>query len=109
MDDKQLLALIGRVDVETPGVPMAGLLRDEVKVSDYQARLLAIARAVQDAERERLKADAENWGNALNEAAWAATEAYRRHTGQVEPAIFFNHAKGILRDALAVYFKALSA
>ncbi len=41
---------------------MAGLLRDEVKVSDYQARLLAIARAVQDAERERLKADAENWG-----------------------------------------------
>ncbi len=61
------------------------------------------------AERERLKADAESWGNALNQAGWAATEAYRRHTGQVEPAIFFNHAKGILRDALAVYFKALRA
>lgn len=61
------------------------------------------------AERERLKADAESWGDALNQAGWAATESYRRHTGQVEPAIFFNHAKGILRDALAVYFKALRA
>ncbi|HRJ79698.1 MAG TPA: hypothetical protein PLF37_14460 [Planctomycetota bacterium] len=61
------------------------------------------------AERERLRSDAETWGDALNEAGWAATEAYRRHTGQVEPPIFFNHAKGILRDALAAYFKALGA
>jgi hypothetical protein len=53
MNDKQLLALIGRVDVEMPGVPLAGLLRDHVRVGDYQARLLAIARAVQAAERER--------------------------------------------------------
>jgi hypothetical protein len=53
MDDKQLLELIGRVDVETPGVPLSGLLRDHVRVGDYQARLLAIARAVQAAETDR--------------------------------------------------------
>jgi hypothetical protein len=61
------------------------------------------------AERERLKADAEQWGNALNAAGWEATAAYRRHTGQVEPPIFFNHAKGIVRDALAAYFRSLKA
>ncbi len=59
------------------------------------------------AERERLKADAADWGNALNEASWALVDAYRRHTGEVESALFFNHGKSILRDALTAYFRAL--
>ena len=53
MDDKELLALIHRTDIETPGVPMVGLLRNEVSTAHYNARMLAIARAVQAAERER--------------------------------------------------------
>lgn len=60
------------------------------------------------AERERLMADAEKWGNALNEAAWAMDDAYRKYTGQPVPALLFNHGKAILRDAIAAYFKALN-
>ncbi len=69
----------------------------------------AAYKAGQAEERRRLKADAETWGNALNEASWAQVDAYRRHTGQVESALFFNNGKSILRDALAAYFKALGA
>lgn len=67
------------------------------------------AAELQAAERERLKADAETWGNALNDASWAQVDAYRKHMGQVESALFFNNGKSILRDALAAYFKALRA
>jgi hypothetical protein len=57
------------------------------------------------AERDRLIADAENWGSeALNAATGAMLEAYRRHTGQPETLIFYSNAKAILRDALSVYF-----
>lgn len=45
--------MIHRVDIETPGVPMVGLLRNEFSTAQYNARMLAIARAVQAAERER--------------------------------------------------------
>ena len=67
------------------------------------------ARRIEAAERERLKADAKDWGNALHAAGWALSEAYRRHTGQAEPPIFFNNGKAILRDALAAYFMALDS
>jgi hypothetical protein len=53
MNDKELLALIHRVDIETPGVPMVGLLRNEFTTAQYNARMLAIARAVQSAECEQ--------------------------------------------------------
>ena len=65
------------------------------------------ARRIEAEERQRLQADADEWGNALNAAGWAVTEAYRKYTGTVEPAVFFNHAKGILRDGIAAYFAAL--
>lgn len=53
MEDSELLALIHRIDIETPGVPMVGLLRDEISTARYNARMLVIARALQAAERER--------------------------------------------------------
>jgi hypothetical protein len=93
--------LLGQVSV-APGP--AGYSIDAVTVC-----VEAAYRAGQAEERRRLKADAETWGNALNEASWAHVDAYRRHTGQVESALFFNNGKSILRDALAAYFKALGA
>jgi hypothetical protein len=38
-------------------------------------------------------ADAEQWGNALNEASWALIDIYRAHMGQTESGRFFNSAK----------------
>ena len=67
------------------------------------------AEAMVAAERERLINDAAEWGDALNSAAWALTEAYRKHTGKVDPPVFFNHSKAILRDGIAAYFAALKA
>ena len=60
-------------------------------------------------ERARIAADADKWGNALNDASWALVEAYRKHTGQVDPPLLFNYSKAILRDAIEVYIRALGA
>jgi hypothetical protein len=101
MNDEQIKNTLAEVG--------AAWLMDPDDEHGPSAAIRHLVAAVQAAERERLKADAETWGSALNAAGWAAAKAYRRHTGQVEPAIFFNHAKGIVRDALAAYFSALRA
>ena len=67
---------------------------------DHQAAFAAGVAA----ERDRLRADAKDWGSeSLNAATGAMLESYRRHTGQAEALIFYKNAKGILRDALSAY------
>jgi hypothetical protein len=61
------------------------------------------------AERERLTSDADEWGGALNEAAWAFTEAHGRHIEERMSGALFNNVKACLRDSFAAYFKALEA
>lgn len=65
-----------------------------------------VARAVAE-ERERLAADAVNFGVALNDAGWENIAAYSRHMGEDVPGRYFNAAKSILRDSILAYFKAL--
>ena len=49
-------------------------------------------------------ADAENWGNALNDAGWAFTEACPENS-----ALLFNNTKAPLREAIKVYLAAVAA
>ena len=53
------------------------------------------------------KSDAEEWGNALNEASWELIHSYQRNINELHPPGFFNNSKTILRDAILAYFKAL--
>lgn len=48
------------------------------------------------------KQDAEQWGDALNEAAWAFTEAC-----PVKSVLLFNTCKPALREAIRVYLEAV--
>lgn len=47
--------------------------------------------------------DAENWGNALNDASWELLNSYRSVMGEVESVAFFNNCKTILRAAILEY------
>ena len=55
MDDKDLLAVMRGVDTLAPGLSMMGMIRSDVCVSDYQSRLLVLARAVERAIRNECK------------------------------------------------------
>lgn len=50
------------------------------------------------------RADAENWGNALHEAAWEYIAAYQEITGEKMTGHHWNNAKTILRRAMLKYF-----
>lgn len=63
-----------------------------------------------DAERWRLaKEDVNQWGSALNSAAWAQLDAYRSHIGETESAKFFNFGKSMLRESISAYLSAIDA
>lgn len=53
-----------------------------------------------------LKSDAENWGNALNEAGWEMLAEYKRLGVNVSGDVF-NHSKKALRAAILKYFETL--
>lgn len=55
-----------------------------------------------------IKSDAETYGNALNEAAWAFIEAYRSRTGDAVPPRLFNNCKALLRDAILKYVETVT-
>lgn len=51
--------------------------------------------------------DAEEWGNALNEASWAFVEALRDASGHAVDGRTFNHCKPALRAAILKYAAAI--
>lgn len=69
------------------------------------ARAAAARREALEEAAEQMKADAETWGPALNDAGWEFMNSYRRHMGEVESGKLFNMAKTILRDCIGVYVK----
>lgn len=52
--------------------------------------------------------DAANYGEALNEAAWAFVESYNKHTGEHPSGVLFNNTKSILREAILTYLAAIA-
>lgn len=69
----------------------------------------AYAVAVSAADNAALREDAEQWGNALNEAAWEFIKAYQRQIGQPVNALLFNNCKTILRNAILTYLETVRA
>lgn len=50
-----------------------------------------------------IKDDAEDWGNALNDAAWQFIESYQKITPC--PPFLFNNCKSMIRDAVLKYIE----
>lgn len=50
------------------------------------------------------KADAQDWGDALNEAGWRYAEAFREIIGEPTSAAHWNNGKRVLREALLAFF-----
>jgi hypothetical protein len=80
------------------------------KLDEEKAELSALEWAIKELEsapEERmpnLAKDAEEWGNALNEASWEFLESYSRQLGPA-PAALFNSSKTMVRDAILKYVR----
>lgn len=60
---------------------------------------------VDAAYAEQLTNDAENWGDALNEAGWAYAKAFTMMMNEPMSGRHFNLGKGILREAIFAYIE----
>jgi len=57
--------------------------------------------------KKEIAFDADNFGNALNDASWEFVDAYREHIGDI-PTSLFNDCKALVRKSILKYIEKVN-
>lgn len=93
---------INAVPKDTPLPAMPGIDGDWLDEVDLK---IQTALAEQPAQQESIAKDAEEWGSRLNEASWAAIEAWNADRMGPMSAAVFNNLKGVIRAGILKYLE----